>query len=232
MFTMQQVVASLALLAPVVAANGQPLQLSYDQGQRVVQVGANLDAEVLVLIGTRAPAAIRVNGYDILVQPRVVLPLGTFAAGDRLEFPLASETDGLGIQLVGVDLDKFQVVASGPVFFDLRDLIDRSFRARLTLTPADQDLDVRLTAPTSGYLLRNDGVDRVGDTTRVWMRLEVPGPGEIVQPALTEHAFKLKLPLQPGRQVEVHMAREVRGSPILPVYHLMATLDAFPNISE
>ena len=233
MFSFPHAIASLFLVtAPALVAGTGQLQLSYDAGQHIAHIGANVDAEVLVLVGTRANPVIHVNGIDILVQPTVFLPLGTLQAGDRMDLPVPGETDGVGFQLVGIELDKFALVASEAVFFDLRDLIDRSFRASLVLTPDSNQLNVNLTAPTSGYALRLDGVDLGESSTRVWLRLEVPNPSEIVMPVLTEVNLTVKLPLVIGRTVEVNMARDVRGSVVLPVYKLMTVLDGHPNKSE
>ena len=64
------------------------------------------------------------------------------------------------------------------------------------------------------------------------LRLEVPNPSEIVCPVLTPLAMPVWLPVVLGRTVELHMAREVRGSPVLPVYKLMQVLEAHPNPFE
>jgi hypothetical protein len=233
MFSIHQLLASFCLVtAPVLLAQAEPLQLSYDASLNVVHLQANADAAVLLVVGSRANPIIHINGVDILVTPTHILPLGTMLSGDQLDLPVPAEVDRAGLQLVGVDLAKFSLIASNAVFFDRRDLIDQTFRAALVLTGTGHDLNLNLTAPTSGYRLLADGFDTDEAVTRVWLRLEVPSPGEIVMPVLTPLALTTRLPIVLTRTVEVHMARAVRGTPILPTYKLMAVLDGNPKIAE
>jgi hypothetical protein len=227
MFPTRQLLLSFCLAAaPALAADD--LMLRYDSDQKLAHVQANVEASVLLIYGARLQTPISVGGVKIHVQPRVVVPLGDMRVGSERTLGVP-EVEGAGLQAVGVQLENLTLVASSAVFFDTRDLVERSLTAQLARQSTGHDLTVDLVAPSSGYELSVDGIDVSNKTTRVWLRLVTPNPTEGVLPVLTPHQVIVALPLAIGQRVEVHLGREVRGSPVPPTYKLVKVLDV-PSI--
>lgn len=232
MFPVRKVLASLCLVTAPALAVDQPLILSYDQNQHLVQIQANVHVSALLFCGPRLQPPVPFNGITVFVEPRVTVPTGDLTPGQMFELQLPGEKDGWGLQAVGIELPKFTLVASNAVIFDLRDLVERSLTARLQWKLDGYDLTVDLLTPSSAHEIVVDGVDTSYPTTKVWLRLVQPGPGEIVLPVVTPLQVVARLPMAIGVKVEIHLARETRGSPVLPVYKLVTVIDGLPNPLE
>jgi hypothetical protein len=233
MFALKHALSSFCLVAasaPALMAQTENLSLGYDTATRVVTVQANCDAVVLLLTGTRLDAPMPIMGVDLWVWPVSVIPFGAMSTGDTIQFPVPRQVLGATMQLLGIETQKFTAVASAPVLIDHKDIIERTFSARLAGTPGGYQLLVGMTVPSSGYELRLDGWDTSDHVTRVYVRLVTPGRAEVVVPALHALETAAKLTGDIGVKVEVHMAREQRGEVVMPVYELMTELDVHPGI--